>query len=139
MLNIRDTKVFHGPSLWAPVPAIVLEVAIGELEARLQLETPIFFDRLITLVPSLSDEGEVVSQPEGGLRRLLLDRLALALQNQAGTQVAQRDLTGGVQLDCEHTLLLGSEVTYAVTHPTDEYGVYQVVYAYEHEELGIAA
>ena len=29
MLIIRHTKIFQGPSLWAPVPVILLEVAIG--------------------------------------------------------------------------------------------------------------
>ena len=49
MLTIRHTKVFHGPSIWAPVPAIVLEVAIGELEDRLSKQTPAFFERLTAL------------------------------------------------------------------------------------------
>ena len=53
MLTIRDTRVFHGPSLWAPVPAIVLEVAIGELGDALRTQTPVFFERLTTL--SLAD------------------------------------------------------------------------------------
>ncbi len=90
MLTIRHTKVFQGPSLWAPVPAILLTVDIGELEARLSRETPVFFEHLTALVPSLRDCRDVVSQPEGGLRRLLLDRLALALQNLAAAQVAQQ-------------------------------------------------
>ena len=129
MLTIRDTKVFHGPNLWAPVPAIVLRIDIGELEERLTRETPIFFERLVALVPSLHDQGDVVSQAEGGLQRLLLDRLALALQQLAATQVAlmQRDLAAG------------AELTYAATHPTNTRGLYRVVYAYEHEAVGLAA
>ena len=87
MLTIHRTRVFQGPSAWAPLPAVVMEVDIGELEERLGRETPVFFDRLIALVPSLTDQSEVVRQPEGGLRRLLLDRLALALQHLARTQV----------------------------------------------------
>jgi cyanophycin synthetase len=116
MLTIRKTKVFPGPSLWAPVPAIVLEVDIAELEDVLSTQTPVFFARLVTLVPALSEFGSVVSQPEGGLRRLLLDRLALALQQMAGSAVA-----------------------FAETLPTDTRGVYTVVFEYEHEAVGVAA
>ena len=129
MLTVLNEQVFHGPSFWAPVPVIVLRVNIGELEKRLTRETPIFFDRLVALVPSLHDQGDVVSQAEGGLQRLLLDRLAFALQQLAATQVAlmQRDLAAG------------AELTYAATHPTNTRGLYRVVYAYEHEEVGLAA
>jgi cyanophycin synthetase len=116
MLTIRKTQVFHGPSVWAPVPAIVLEVAIGQLEDVLHTQTPVFFERLVTLVPALRDFSTVVGQPDGGLRRLLLDRLALALQQ-----------------------LAGAEVTVAETYPTAERGVYTVVYQFHHEVVGRAA
>ena len=129
MLTIRRTRVLRGPNIWAPVPVIILTVAIGELEARLCRETPIFSQRLIALVPSLHAYEELVYQPEGGLRRLLLDRLALALQHLASAELA------GTRED----LAAGDELTYAQTHPSDEYGVYTVVYAYEHREVGLAA
>jgi cyanophycin synthetase len=116
MLTIRNTRVFRGPSLGAPVPAIVLDVDIGELEDRLSRQTPVFFERLVALVPSLRDSSAVVNQPEGGLKRLLLDRLALALQ-----------------------LLAGAEVNFAQTHPTTKRGVYTVVYQFHHEDVGRAA
>ena len=116
MLTIRDTRVFSGPSLWAPVPAIVLEVDSGELEGLLSTQTPVFFEPLVALVPSLSDYSTLVSQPEGGLKRLLLDRLALALQQ-----------------------IVGATVTYAQTLPTAERGVYAVVYEYQQEEVGRAS
>src|SRR5215217_7226745 len=129
MLTIRHTKVFHGPSLWAPVPAIVLEVAIGPLEDVLSRQTPVFFERLVTLVPALRDYGTVVGQPDGGLRRLLLDRLALALQNLTETHL--------VHAPQPH--LARPELTCAQTLSTDEYGVYKVVYAYEYDKVGLAA
>ena len=129
MLTIRRTRVFHGPSAWAPLPAVVMEVDIGELEERLGRETPVFFERLITLVPSLCDQSEVVRQPEGGLRRLLLDRLALALQQLARTQV---DVT-------QWNRPVGPELTYAQTQRMSAFSRYRVVYEFEHEEVGLAA
>ena len=116
MLTIRHTRVFPGPSLWAPVPAIVLQVAIGELEDVLSTQTPVFFERLTTLIPSLRDHGDVVNRVEGGLQRLLLDQIALALQQ-----------------------LAGAEVSIAQTHPTAKRGVYTVTYQYQHEDVGRAA
>src|SRR5215212_4114803 len=110
MLTIRQTEIIQGPSLWGPVPVILLEVAIGQLEARLRQETPSFFPRLVELVPSLRDFGHLVYQPEGGLQRILLDRLALALQQQAA-EVAH-----------DPTLGAGGELAYARTYPTAEEG-----------------
>jgi cyanophycin synthetase len=129
MLAIRSSMVLGGPNIWAPLPVIVLEVTIGELEERLCRETPIFFDPLTDLIPSLRTYRDVVNQPEGGLRRLLLDRLALALQGLANARVAQ----------LREDLAPGAELTIAQTHPTDIVGVYTVVYAYEHAAVGRAA
>src|SRR5918995_463782 len=75
MLTIRSTRVLRGPNIWAPVPVIVLEVAIGELEERLGRETPVFIDRLIALLPSLEAHRATVSRPELGFARLLAVRL----------------------------------------------------------------
>jgi len=129
MLTIRRTRILRGPNIWAPVPVIVLDVEIGELEARLSQETPIFFERLIALVPSLRDSRDLVLQPQGGLRRLLLDRLALALQQLARTRVDAMQWNRAV----------GAELTDAQTQPAREPGLYRVVYAYDHAEVGVAA
>jgi cyanophycin synthetase len=128
VLTIHQTKVFRGPSLWGPVPVILLEVSIGELEVRLSRETPLFFERLSALVPSLRDDGDLVNRPEGGLRRLLLDRLALALQQVAAAQGAQ-----------EQAVWTGDTLAYAETFPTAQAGYYRVAYAYEYAALGEAA
>ncbi len=116
MLTIRRTQVLRGPSIWAPVPVIILTVAIGELENRLKRETPVFFDRLVELLPSLETHAATVAQPELGFARLLLGPIALALQQQAGVAIQ-----------------------YSATHPTDGHGLSRVVYAYDHEDVGRAA
>ena len=116
MLTIRRTQVLRGPSIWAPVPVIILTVAIGELENRLERETPVFFERLVALLPSLKTHAATVAQSELGFARLLLGPIALAVQQQAGVAVQ-----------------------YSATHSTDEHGRYRVVYAYQHEDVGRAA
>src|SRR5215218_4751422 len=116
MLTIQYTQVLGGPNIWAPVPVIVLEVTIGELEDRLHRETPVFFEHLATLLPSLESHRATVGQLELGFARLLLGPIALAVQQQAGIAVQ-----------------------YSETHPTAAPGRYTVVYAYQHEEAGTAA
>ena len=116
MLTVRRSRVFHGPSIWAPTRAIVLDVDFVPLEERLRKETPAFFESLVALVPTLIDDAARVNDPEGGLQRLLLDRLTIALQNHAG-----------------------ATVTYAQTLPTADAGVSTVTFAFEHEEVGLAA
>ncbi|MCD6058713.1 MAG: hypothetical protein K0Q89_2243 [Thermomicrobiales bacterium] len=49
MLTIWNTRVFYGPSLWAPVPAILLEVDSGELKDRLSKQTPAASPRWIVV------------------------------------------------------------------------------------------
>src|SRR5215204_2229171 len=115
MLTIRSTRVLRGPNLWAPVPVIVLEVAIGELEERLGRETPVFFDRLIALLPSLEAHRATVGRLELDFARLLLAPIALAVQQRAG-----------------------AAVDVAQTHPAAQPGHYTVVYAYQHEGVGKA-
>jgi cyanophycin synthetase len=100
----------------APEPVIVLDVAIGELEVRMRRETPDFFERLTALLPSLEAYRTAVSRPELGFARLLLAQIALAVQQQVGAAV-----------DLAHT------------HRTDIHGLYSIVYAYWHEEVGKAA
>jgi hypothetical protein len=66
MLTIRRTRVLRGPNIWAPVPVIILTVAIGELEARLCRETPIFSQRLIALVPIVDCDPVVARASSSG-------------------------------------------------------------------------
>src|SRR5688572_28580827 len=91
MLTIRSTQVLRGLNIWAPVPVIVLDVAIGELEARLERETPVFFEGLTRLLPSLETHRAAVGRPDLGFARLLLGPIALAVQQRAraAVEVAQ--------------------------------------------------
>ena len=124
MLQIRRTKVFRGPNLWARMPVVHLVVDLGELEDRPTDTIPGFAERLTELIPSLSDHGCSLGRPGGFLQRLregtwmghVLEHVALELQN-----------------------LAGAEVTRGKTRSTDEKGVYNVVYAYLQEDVGLAA
>jgi cyanophycin synthetase len=124
MIEIRRTRIYRGPNIWTRMPAILLEVDIGELEERPSNKILGFYEALTELLPGLSEHSCSVGRPGGFLQRLrqgtwmghILEHVALDLQN-----------------------LAGAEVTRGKTREAGERGVYNVVYAYAQEDVGIAA
>ena len=124
MLELRATKVYRGPSVWARAPVIHLSLDIGELEDRPTNAIPGFYERLTELIPSLYDHECALGHPGGFLERLregtlaghVIEHVALELQNLAGV-----------------------EVTRGKTRGTGEPGVYDVIYSYAQEDVGLAA
>ncbi|MEA2593776.1 MAG: cyanophycin synthetase [Thermomicrobiales bacterium] len=124
MLEIRQTKVFRGPNVWARMPVIFLAADIGELEDRPTDKIDGFVDRLVAAIPSLHDHGCSLGHPGGFIERMregtwmghVLEHVALELQNLAGAQV-----------------------TRGKTRGTKERGVYNVVYEYRQEDVGLEA
>ena len=124
MLEVRQTNVLRGPNVWARMPVIHQTVDLGELEDRPSNKIPGFYEKLVELIPSLYDHGCSIGRPGGFLQRLadgtwmghVLEHVAIELQNLAGAEV-RRGLTRG----------------------TGERGVYNVVYQYEQEDVGLAA
>jgi cyanophycin synthetase len=110
--------------MWARVPVVHLVVDIGELEERPTNLIPGFSEQLIGLIPSLHTHVCSVGRPGGFVQRLhkgtwmghVLEHVALELQ----------DLTG-------------ARVTRGKTRGTGERGVYNVIYAYTDEDVGLAA
>ena len=124
MLIIRDTRVLRGPNVWARVPVIHLVVDIGELEDRPTHLIPGFTERLVGLLPSLEDHVCSVGRRGGFIERM-----------QNGTWMGH--VLEHVALDLQR--LAGGSVTRGKTRKTDERGIYNVVYAYQQEDVGIAA
>ncbi len=124
MIEIRSTTVYRGPNIWARMPVILMVVDIGELEDRPTNKIPGFYERLTELLPSLYDHGCSLGRPGGFLQRMregtwmghVLEHVALELQN-----------------------LAGAEVTRGKTRSAQERGVYNVVYEYKQEDVGLAA
>ena len=123
-IEIRNTTVFRGPNIWARMPAILMEVDIGELEERPTNKIPGFYEHLTELLPGLYEHSCSVGKPGGFLQRMregtwmghVLEHVSLELQN-----------------------LAGAEVTRGKTRGAGERGLYNVVYAYAQEDVGIAA
>lgn len=124
VLEIRNTNVFRGPNIWARMPAILMEIDIGELEERPTNKIPGFYEHLTELLPGLYEHACSVGKPGGFLQRMregtwmghVVEHVALELQN-----------------------LAGAEVTRGKTRGAGERGLYNVVYAYAQEDVGLAA
>jgi cyanophycin synthetase len=124
VLNIRETHVYRGPNIWARMPVIQYVLDLGELEDRPSNKIPGFYEQLTEAIPSLYEHGCSIGKPGGFLRRLregtwmghVLEHVALELQN-----------------------LAGAEVSRGKTRQTEERGVYNVIFSYEQEDVGLAA
>lgn len=124
MLKILQTTVYRGPNIWARMPVIHHVVDIGELEDRPTNKIPGFYEHLTEYLPSLYDHGCSLGRPGGFLQRMregtwmghVMEHMALELQN-----------------------LAGAEVSRGKTRSTGERGVYNVIYQYEQEDVGLAA
>jgi cyanophycin synthetase len=124
MIEIRGTKAYRGPSVWARVPVVRLSLDIGELENRPSTMLPCFYEHLTELLPGLYDHECTLGHPGGFLERM-----------REGTGIAH--VIEHVSLELQR--LAGAQVTRGKTLGTEASGVYDVVYEYEQEDVGIAA
>ncbi len=124
MLTIRSTNILRGPNVWARTPVVHHVVDLGELEDRPTNKIPGFYEQLTEMIPSLYDHACSVGRPGGFLQRLregtwmghVMEHVALELQN-----------------------LSGAEVRRGLTRGSSERGVYNVVYQFDQEDVGLAA
>ena len=126
-MKILERSVYLGPSLYAHFRVIRLMIDLDELEewptARLG---DAFIEPLLELLPGLAEHGCSYREPGGFVRRMredegtwlghVLEHMAIELQNVAG-----------------------AKVTFGKTRGAGETGQYNVVYEYEHDEVGLEA
>ena len=126
-MEILDRSTYVGPSHYAHFPVIRLELDLGALE-----EWPTrrlgdgFINALLDALPGLREHGCSYGEPGGFVRRMtedegtwlghVLEHVAIELQNVAGVKV-----------------------TFGKTRETSRPGVYDVVFEYEQEDVGIEA
>ncbi|MFT4540402.1 MAG: cyanophycin synthetase [Planctomycetota bacterium] len=126
-MKIVDRSVYLGPNLYALFPVIRLTVQLGELEQWSSTRLgDSFTEELVNAVPSLAEHGCSYGESGGFLRRLregegtwmghILEHVAIELQN-----------------------IAGADVTFGKTRGTGTPGEYDVVYAYEQEDVGVNA
>ncbi|MDB4888566.1 MAG: cphA [Gemmatimonadetes bacterium] len=126
-MEILERSTYVGPSHYAHFPVIRLELDLGVLE---QWPTGKlgegFVNSLLEALPGLREHGCSYGEPGGFVRRMtedegtwlghVLEHMAIELQNVAGVKV-----------------------TFGKTRETTRPGVYDVVFEYEQEDVGIEA
>ncbi|HEV7366784.1 MAG TPA: cyanophycin synthetase [Gemmatimonadales bacterium] len=126
-MQILDSAVFVGPSLFAHFPVIRLDIDLGPLEEWPSGKLgPRFTDALVAALPGLKDHTCSYGKPGGFVRRLtegegtwmghILEHVAIELQNVAG-----------------------ETVTFGKTRSHGPVGHYYVIYQYEQEDVGVEA
>jgi cyanophycin synthetase len=123
-LKILESQVLRGPNYWSYEPAIRLLVDLGSLEHWPSNTLPSFTDVLIDLLPGLRDHGCSLHRPGGFIERLrdgtwmghVAEHVALELQREAG-----------------------GSTTRGKTRRAGTPGIYNVIYGYNEEQVGLAA
>lgn len=126
-MKILETSVYRGPNVYALFPVIRHRIDIGVLEdwpsGRLGDS---FTDPLIAALPSLHEHGCSYGEAGGFIRRLREDE---------GTWFAH--IWEHVSLEIQN--VAGADVTFGKTRGTGDTGVYDMVFEYEEERVGLRA
>ena len=126
-MEILDRSVYVGPSHYAHFPVIRLELDLGALEDWPTRKLgDAFVASLLEALPGLGDHGCSYGEPGGFVRRMtedegtwlghVLEHVAIEIQNIAGVKV-----------------------TFGKTRGAGRTGVYDVVFEYEQEDVGLEA
>jgi cyanophycin synthetase len=124
-VRVLERGVYRGPNLYGSLPMIRIQVDLGALEAWPSDRLDGFADALLALLPGLEQHGCSYHEPGGFVRRL-----------REGTWLGHVAEHVAIELQA----LAGSRVTRGKTRSVKgRPGVYNVMYAYELESLGLLA
>jgi cyanophycin synthetase len=123
-MKILDTQVFRGPNVYSLRPVIRFVLDIEEMEARPSNSIEGFTDRLVEMIPTLHthrcsegvEGGFIMRLRDGTWAGHIVEHVALELQT-----------------------LVGTDVGYGKTRSADRPGVYNVIYSYVEEKVGLEA
>ncbi len=126
-MKILKTNLYLGPNQFAKFRVIrhVLDIGVLEDWPSVKLGAK-FIDGLILALPGLEEHGCSYREPGGFIRRLREDE---------GTWIAHITEHVALELQC----VAGNEVTFGRTRSAGEVGHYNMVYAYIHKDVGLAA
>ena len=122
-MEILEIRTLRGPNYWSGYwkKLIIMRLDIGEYEQRPSDKMPGFYDRMVSVMPTLQKHGCSYGEEGGFLRRVtegtwaghIIEHFALELQT-----------------------LAGMDTGYGRTRETGTPGVYNVVFSYHEEEVG---
>ena len=123
-LRILQTQVFRGPNYWSYEPCVRMLVDLGALEHWPSNTIPDFNGRLLELLPGVADHSCSLGRRGGFGERLtegtwlghVAEHVALELQRESGAHISR-----------------------GKTRSAGRPGVYNVIYGYAEEQVGIAA
>lgn len=126
-MKILETSVFRGPNIYAKFPVIRHVVDIGVLEdwpsAKIGED---FIESLLDAIPTLHEHGCSYREPGGFVRRMREDE---------GTWMAH--IWEHMSIELQN--VAGSDVTFGRTRDAGETGIYNMVFQYEQEQVGLHA
>jgi cyanophycin synthetase len=126
-MKVLERAVYAGPSLYARFPVIRLRMDIGELEDWPSVRLgESFIESLLDALPGLREHGCSFQEPGGFVRRLTEDE---------GTWIGH--VLEHVAIELQHGA--GQDITFGKTRSTDTPRVYDIVYEYEAEKVGVEA
>lgn len=123
--SVLDVRVYRGPNPYGYRPVVRFRLNLGSLENYPTTKLESFTERLLEIVPTLAEHGCSYGVPGGFVRRM-----------QEGTWLGHVAEHVAVELQC----LAGTPVTYGKTRSVRQQpGVYDVVYSYLEESVGLRA
>ncbi len=126
-MKILETSIFRGPNIYAKFPVIRHVVDIGVLEdwpsAKIGED---FIEELLDALPGLQEHGCSYREHGGFVRRLREDE---------GTWMAH--IWEHMSIELQN--VAGSDVTFGRTRDGGETGIYNMVFQYKQEEVGLHA
>ncbi len=126
-MKILETSVYRGPNVYALFPCIRHQIDIGVLEDWPSGKLgPSFIDPLLEALPGLHEHGCSYGEPGGFVRRLRED---------GGTWFAH--IWEHVAIELQN--VAGADVSFGKTRGAGDKGVYNMVYQYEEERVGLRA
>ncbi|MEN3332561.1 MAG: cyanophycin synthetase [Blastocatellia bacterium] len=123
-MKVLETQIYQGPNVFSLSPVIRMKIDLEDLEEKPSNLIDGFTDRLVEMMPSLDTHRCSEGVPGGFIIRL-----------REGTWAGHIIEHIALELQC----LVGTEVGYGKTRSADREGVYNVVFAYIEEKVGVEA
>lgn len=123
-MEIIKIRALRGPNYYSRYPVIYMQLDIGEFEERPSDTVPGFKDRISELIPTLIEHRCSLGYHGGFFERL-----------ERGTWAGHIIEHVALELQC----LAKMEVGFGKTLDTNKKGIYDIVFRYRDEEVGIEA
>ena len=124
IMEITEIRALRGANYYSRYPVIYMQVALGELEEKPSDTVPGFKNRIEKILPTLVEHQCSLGYHGGFFERI-----------ERGTWAGHIAEHVAIELQC----LAKMEVGFGKTYSTDDYGIYNVVFRYRDEEVGLEA